>query len=161
MRENEVNKHLLYEMSLSNPAVTGLVIADCRPTANAIANMVKGGGYERLDEKVDEMFQLQFLHIDNIHVMRDSLLKVLQAVDSLRVAAIELARAENPDAAGPQASNRPHSSIAAKDMREEQLKDPADSGSESDTEQTVAAEKRKFPALPPIPVNQAQQTSEG
>lgn len=56
---------------------TNLII-DARPTTNAMANVAKGAGTENMDyyrncKKV-------YLGIDNIHVMRDSLNKVAEAI---------------------------------------------------------------------------------
>lgn len=56
---------------------TNLII-DARPTTNAMANVAKGAGTENMDyyrncKKV-------YLGIDNIHVMRDSLAKVSEAI---------------------------------------------------------------------------------
>lgn len=53
------------------------LIIDARPTTNAMANVAKGAGTENMDyyrncKKV-------YLGIDNIHVMRDSLAKVVEA----------------------------------------------------------------------------------
>lgn len=49
------------------------VIIDARPKVNAIANCAKGGGYESADAYG---CKLEFLDIENIHVMRDSLKQV-------------------------------------------------------------------------------------
>lgn len=51
-----------------------LSIMDARPSANAIANKAKGGGYE--SEDVYQHVELIFLDIHNIHVMRESLRKL-------------------------------------------------------------------------------------
>lgn len=47
---------------------------DARPSANAIANKAKGGGYE--SEDTYQNVELIFLDIHNIHVMRESLRKL-------------------------------------------------------------------------------------
>lgn len=47
-----------------------LFIMDARPSANAIANKAKGGGYE--SEETYQNAELVFLDIHNIHVMRES-----------------------------------------------------------------------------------------
>ncbi|KAL1455314.1 hypothetical protein WDU94_009417 [Cyamophila willieti] len=47
-----------------------LFIMDARPSANAIANKAKGGGYE--SEESYQNAELVFLDIHNIHVMRES-----------------------------------------------------------------------------------------
>lgn len=51
-----------------------LSIMDARPSANAIANKAKGGGYE--SEDAYQNVELIFLDIHNIHVMRESLRKL-------------------------------------------------------------------------------------
>ena len=51
----------------TNGNITPLLLADCRPKVNAMANMAGGGGYE-----VYVGTQLQFLNIANIHAVRDS-----------------------------------------------------------------------------------------
>lgn len=51
-----------------------LAIMDARPSANAIANKAKGGGYE--SEEAYKNVEIHFLDIHNIHVMRESLRKV-------------------------------------------------------------------------------------
>jgi hypothetical protein len=51
----------------TNGNITPLLLADCRPKVNAMANMAGGGGYE-----VYVGTQLQFLNIQNIHAVRDS-----------------------------------------------------------------------------------------
>ncbi len=47
---------------------------DARPQVNAMANRTKGGGYENEDTYED--CEVNFLNIQNIHVMRESLRKV-------------------------------------------------------------------------------------
>ena len=44
---------------------------DSRPKANAVANMLRGGGYEL--SKYYKDFELEFNNIENIHVMRNSI----------------------------------------------------------------------------------------
>ncbi|XKL68031.1 hypothetical protein PGB90_003522 [Kerria lacca] len=51
-----------------------LFIMDARPSANAIANKAKGGGYE--SEDTYQNAEVIFLDIHNIHVMRESLRKL-------------------------------------------------------------------------------------
>ncbi|XP_045468374.1 myotubularin-related protein 2-like [Harmonia axyridis] len=51
-----------------------IFIMDARPSANAIANKAKGGGYE--SEDAYQNAELVFLDIHNIHVMRESLRKL-------------------------------------------------------------------------------------
>lgn len=66
------HSHAVYGATPTN------LIIDARPTTNAMANVAKGAGTENMDyyrncKKV-------YLGIDNIHVMRDSLSKVAEAV---------------------------------------------------------------------------------
>lgn len=58
----------------ANPQSDKLSIMDARPSANAIANKAKGGGYE--SEDAYQNVELIFLDIHNIHVMRESLRKL-------------------------------------------------------------------------------------
>lgn len=64
---------------------TNLII-DARPTANAVANTAKGAGTENMDHYKDA--KKAYLGIDHIHTMRESLVKV---VDALREADAMLA----------------------------------------------------------------------
>lgn len=48
---------------------------DARPRANAMANRAKGAGYERANVYKDT--KCKFLGIENIHIMRASLKKLL------------------------------------------------------------------------------------
>ncbi|KXN80992.1 Phosphoinositide 3-phosphatase, partial [Leucoagaricus sp. SymC.cos] len=68
---------------------TNLII-DARPTTNAVANTAKGAGTENMDHYKDA--KKAYLGIDNIHVMRESLAKV---VDALREADAMLASINN------------------------------------------------------------------
>ncbi|KAF5315863.1 hypothetical protein D9611_004946 [Ephemerocybe angulata] len=56
---------------------TNLII-DARPTVNAVANSAKGAGTENMDHYKDG--RKVYLGIDNIHTMRDSLSKVVEAL---------------------------------------------------------------------------------
>ncbi|KAI0261317.1 Myotubularin-like phosphatase domain-containing protein, partial [Gloeopeniophorella convolvens] len=56
---------------------TNLII-DARPTTNAVANTAKGAGTENMDHYKD--CKKAYLGIDNIHSMRDSLNKVVEAL---------------------------------------------------------------------------------
>ncbi|XP_041741745.1 myotubularin-related protein 2-like [Coregonus clupeaformis] len=55
-----------------------LFIFDARPSVNAAANRMKGGGYE--SEDAYQNAELVFLDIHNIHVMRESLCKLKEVV---------------------------------------------------------------------------------
>ncbi|CAB3368858.1 Hypothetical predicted protein [Cloeon dipterum] len=70
-REDERYIQLITE---ANAQSHKLFITDARPSANAIANKAKGGGYESEDAYPNA--ELVFLDIHNIHVMRESLRKL-------------------------------------------------------------------------------------
>ncbi|KAH8106892.1 phosphatases II [Cristinia sonorae] len=59
-------------------ATTTNLIIDARPTTNAVANTAKGAGTENMDHYKDA--KKAYLGIDNIHTMRDSLAKVVDAL---------------------------------------------------------------------------------
>ncbi|CED83406.1 phosphatases ii [Phaffia rhodozyma] len=54
------------------------LIVDARPTTNAMANVAKGAGTENMDNY--RLARKVYLNIENIHVMRDSLNKVIDAL---------------------------------------------------------------------------------
>jgi myotubularin-related protein 6/7/8 len=62
------------------------VIIDARPTANAMANVAQGGGSENMEYYKGGtgagfgVTKKAYLGVDNIHVMRDSLAKVVEAL---------------------------------------------------------------------------------
>ncbi|ERL84804.1 hypothetical protein D910_02229 [Dendroctonus ponderosae] len=70
-REDE---HYIQLIMDANAQSHKMIIMDARPTANAIANKAKGGGYE--SEDAYQHAELVFLDIHNIHVMRESLRKL-------------------------------------------------------------------------------------
>ncbi|XP_017769087.1 PREDICTED: myotubularin-related protein 2 isoform X2 [Nicrophorus vespilloides] len=70
-REDEKYIQLIMD---ANAQSHKMFIMDARPSANAIANKAKGGGYE--SEDAYQNAELVFLDIHNIHVMRESLRKV-------------------------------------------------------------------------------------
>ena len=57
--------------ALKRPDQPKLNVMDSRPQANAVANMLRGGGYELAAYYKD--VELEFNNIHNIHVMRNSL----------------------------------------------------------------------------------------
>lgn len=73
----KTGKRLIYGAQQSN------LIVDARPTINAMVNQVQGMGSENMDKY--KFARKIFLNIENIHVMRSSLSKV---VDSLKDADI-------------------------------------------------------------------------
>eukprot|EP01090_Pellita_catalonica_P005392 TRINITY_DN1537_c0_g2_i1.p1 TRINITY_DN1537_c0_g2~~TRINITY_DN1537_c0_g2_i1.p1 ORF type:complete len:767 (-),score=91.19 TRINITY_DN1537_c0_g2_i1:36-2336(-) len=52
-----------------------VLVADCRPKLNARFNQVMGKGFES-EKKYQNMIEIKFLEIENIHAMRDSLKKL-------------------------------------------------------------------------------------
>nr|CAI5868709.1 unnamed protein product [Callosobruchus analis] len=70
-REDERYVQLIMD---ANAQSHKLFIMDARPSANAMANKAKGGGYE--SEDAYQNAELVFLDIHNIHVMRESLRKL-------------------------------------------------------------------------------------
>jgi myotubularin-related protein 1/2 len=72
-RSREDERYLQLMMDV-NAQSHKLFITDARPSANAIANKAKGGGYESEDAYTNA--ELVFLDIHNIHVMRESLRKL-------------------------------------------------------------------------------------
>lgn len=72
-RSADDEQYLNYIME-ANAQSDKLAIMDARPSANAIANKAKGGGYE--SEEAYKNVEIHFLDIHNIHVMRESLRKV-------------------------------------------------------------------------------------
>jgi myotubularin-related protein 6/7/8 len=70
--ETRVSSGLVYGATATN------LIIDARPTTNAMANVAKGAGSENMDHYREG--KKAYLGIDNIHVMRDSLNKVVEAL---------------------------------------------------------------------------------
>ena len=60
------------------------IIIDARPTTNAVANTAKGAGTENMDHYKEA--RKAYLGIDNIHTMRDSLSKVVEALRETEIA---------------------------------------------------------------------------
>uniref|UniRef100_A0A3B5LLD5 Phosphatidylinositol-3,5-bisphosphate 3-phosphatase MTMR2 n=1 Tax=Xiphophorus couchianus TaxID=32473 RepID=A0A3B5LLD5_9TELE len=76
-RSKEDEKYLQAIMD-ANAQSHKLFIFDARPSVNAAANKMKGGGYE--SEDAYQNAELVFLDIHNIHVMRESLRKIKDLV---------------------------------------------------------------------------------
>ncbi|XP_068600513.1 myotubularin-related protein 2 isoform X3 [Brachionichthys hirsutus] len=76
-RSKEDEKYLQAVMD-ANAQSHKLFIFDARPSVNAAANKMKGGGYE--SEDAYQNAELVFLDIHNIHVMRESLRKLKDVV---------------------------------------------------------------------------------
>ncbi|EDL36118.1 myotubularin-related protein 6 isoform 1 [Mus musculus] len=70
------DEHLLQAISKANPGNRYMYVVDTRPKLNAIANRAAGKGYENEDNYSNIRFQ--FVGIENIHVMRSSLQKLLE-----------------------------------------------------------------------------------
>ena len=73
----------IFESNAQRPDVYGAtaaghLIVDARPTANAMANVALGAGTENMDHY--PIAKKVYLGIENIHVMRDSLAKVVEAI---------------------------------------------------------------------------------
>ncbi|XP_074244021.1 phosphatidylinositol-3,5-bisphosphate 3-phosphatase MTMR6 isoform X2 [Saimiri boliviensis] len=70
------DEHLLQAISKANPVNRYMYVVDTRPKLNAMANRAAGKGYENEDNYSSIRFQ--FVGIENIHVMRSSLQKLLE-----------------------------------------------------------------------------------
>ncbi|KAM9389061.1 phosphatidylinositol-3,5-bisphosphate 3-phosphatase MTMR6 isoform 4-T4 [Phaethornis superciliosus] len=70
------DEHMLQAISKANPSNRYMYVMDTRPKLNAIANRAAGKGYENEDNYSNIRFQ--FVGIENIHVMRSSLQKLLE-----------------------------------------------------------------------------------
>ncbi|KAF8263066.1 protein-tyrosine phosphatase-like protein [Lactarius quietus] len=79
--ESIFSSHRAPESRVSQPvfgATSTNLIIDARPTTNAVANTAKGAGTENMDHYKE--CKKAYLGIDNIHTMRDSLNKVIEAL---------------------------------------------------------------------------------
>ncbi|XP_059484789.1 myotubularin-related protein 6 isoform X1 [Neocloeon triangulifer] len=63
----------------ANPNSKFMYVVDTRPKINAMANRAAGKGYE--NENFYENIKFQFIGIENIHIMRSSLQKLLEACE--------------------------------------------------------------------------------
>ncbi|XP_053312383.1 myotubularin-related protein 6 [Spea bombifrons] len=70
------DEHMLQAISKANPSCRSMYVMDTRPKLNAMANRAAGKGYENIDNYSNIKFQ--FVGIENIHVMRSSLQKLLE-----------------------------------------------------------------------------------
>ncbi|CAE6476408.1 unnamed protein product [Rhizoctonia solani] len=76
------------------------LIIDARPTTNAMANAAKGAGTENMDNYKEA--KKVYLGIDNIHVMRDSLARVAEALyEADMLASMSGSNSVSSDALGP------------------------------------------------------------
>ncbi|CAB1325103.1 unnamed protein product [Coregonus sp. 'balchen'] len=70
------DEQMLEAIVRSNPCSDFMYVVDTRPKLNAMANRAAGKGYENEDNYSNIKFQ--FIGIENIHVMRNSLQKMLE-----------------------------------------------------------------------------------
>ncbi|KAJ1113926.1 hypothetical protein NDU88_002166 [Pleurodeles waltl] len=70
------DENMLQAISKANPVNRYMYVMDTRPKLNAMANRAAGKGYENEDNYSNIRFQ--FVGIENIHVMRSSLQKLLE-----------------------------------------------------------------------------------
>ncbi|KAL4844808.1 hypothetical protein H8958_020103 [Nasalis larvatus] len=70
---------LLEAISQANPGSQFMYVVDTRPKLNAMANRAAGKGYENEDNYANIRFR--FIGIENIHVMRSSLQKLLEVCE--------------------------------------------------------------------------------
>ncbi|MGH0185295.1 UNVERIFIED_CONTAM: hypothetical protein FKN15_017690 [Acipenser sinensis] len=70
------DEHMLQAISKANHNSRFMYVMDTRPKLNALANRAAGKGYENEDNYSNIRFQ--FVGIENIHVMRASLQKLLE-----------------------------------------------------------------------------------
>ncbi|XP_064305584.1 myotubularin-related protein 7 isoform X5 [Phalacrocorax carbo] len=71
------DEQMLQAIRKANPGSDFIYVVDTRPKLNAMANRAAGKGYENEDNYSNIKFQ--FIGIENIHVMRNSLQKMLEA----------------------------------------------------------------------------------
>ncbi|XP_071990422.1 phosphatidylinositol-3,5-bisphosphate 3-phosphatase MTMR6 [Engystomops pustulosus] len=74
------DEHMLQSVSKANPEWRSMYVMDTRPKLNAMANRAAGKGYENADNYSNIKFQ--FVGIENIHVMRSSLQKMMEVCGS-------------------------------------------------------------------------------
>ncbi|OBS58006.1 hypothetical protein A6R68_10874, partial [Neotoma lepida] len=74
-KRNKDDEKYLDVIRETNRQISKLTIYDARPSVNAVANKATGGGYESDDAYHNA--ELSFLDIHNIHVMRESLKKLV------------------------------------------------------------------------------------
>ncbi|KAL2077420.1 hypothetical protein ACEWY4_026924 [Coilia grayii] len=71
------DEQMLEAIMKSNPGSQFMYVVDTRPKLNAMANRAAGKGYENEDNYANIRFQ--FMGIENIHVMRNSQQRLLEA----------------------------------------------------------------------------------
>ncbi|XP_049938411.1 myotubularin-related protein 6 isoform X1 [Schistocerca serialis cubense] len=73
------DEQLLNSILRTNPNSSYMCVVDTRPRINAMANRAAGKGYE--NENNYENIKFHFFGIDNIHVMRSSLVKLIETCE--------------------------------------------------------------------------------
>ncbi|XP_058845489.1 myotubularin-related protein 8-like isoform X2 [Acipenser ruthenus] len=73
------DEQMLQAISDANPGSPFMYVVDTRPKLNAMANRAAGKGYENEDNYSNIHFQ--FVGIENIHVMRNSLQKLMEVCE--------------------------------------------------------------------------------
>lgn len=73
------DEQMLQAIRKANPGIDFIYVVDTRPKLNAMANRAAGKGYENEDNYSNIKFQ--FIGIENIHVMRNSLQKMLEVCE--------------------------------------------------------------------------------
>ncbi|XP_039205331.1 myotubularin-related protein 7 isoform X2 [Crotalus tigris] len=73
------DEQMLQSIRKANPGSDFIYVVDTRPKLNAMANRAVGKGYENEDNYSNIKFQ--FIGIENIHVMRSSLQKMLEVCE--------------------------------------------------------------------------------
>ncbi|XP_071787047.1 phosphatidylinositol-3,5-bisphosphate 3-phosphatase MTMR8-like [Asterias amurensis] len=73
------DEQMLQAILNTNPRSTFMYIVDTRPKINAMVNKASGKGYENTDFYANIKFK--FLGIENIHVMRNSLQKLIEVCE--------------------------------------------------------------------------------
>nr|XP_029544621.1 uncharacterized protein LOC115146704 [Oncorhynchus nerka] len=72
---SQEDEQMLEAIMKSNPGSDYIYVVDTRPKLNAMANRAAGKGYENEDHYAN--IKLQFIGIENIHVMRNSQQKII------------------------------------------------------------------------------------
>ncbi|KAF4800186.1 Myotubularin-related protein 8 [Turdus rufiventris] len=73
------DEQMLQAIREANPGCPFMYVVDTRPKLNAMANRAAGKGYENEDHY--ENIRFKFIGIENIHVMRSSLQKLLEVCE--------------------------------------------------------------------------------
>uniref|UniRef100_A0A8C3NI48 Uncharacterized protein n=1 Tax=Geospiza parvula TaxID=87175 RepID=A0A8C3NI48_GEOPR len=73
------DEQMLQAIREANPGCPFMYVVDTRPKLNAMANRAAGKGYENEDNY--ENIRFKFIGIENIHVMRSSLQKLLEVCE--------------------------------------------------------------------------------